>query len=372
MSGLKIPLTKPFLDKADISSMETAIKKGAIAQGEIATCFETDFAQYLGSVGAVATNSGTSALILALKTVGVKPGDEVILPTYTCIAVLHAVVQTGGTPRLVDNSYDVESMDYNITADKIRDKITDKTVAIIVPHMFGVPAAIDEIIALDIPVIEDITLSLGVSFKGRLVGTWGTLAVCSFHASKMIACGEGGILAASNQEFLYKARHLNGWENEQASLRVKAVDLPEYELRYNFHLSDIASALGISQLRKLLRFSSRRRELAQHYTKELSGLSGLLCPAAKESNIFFRYLVAIERGDPISIIKKFSDFGIEAGRGVYPPLHRFLKEPNDWYPCAERAVNTLISIPLYPALTNNEVDYILDVSKRIFRGLKRI
>lgn len=372
MPEFKILLTKPSLDEADVAAMEASVRQKAITQGEITARFEADFAQYLGSAGAVATNSGTSALILALKTVGVKPGDEVILPTYTCLSVLHAIVQTGGTPRLVDNSYDVESMDYNITADKIRDKITDKTVAIIVPHMFGVPAIVNEIIGLGIPVIEDITLSLGVSFKGKLVGTWGALAVCSFHASKMIACGEGGILAALNQDFLYKARYLNGWENEQASLRVKAVNIPEYELRYNFHLSDIASALGISQLRKLPRFSSRRRELAQHYTKELSGLSGLLCPTAKESNIFFRYLVAIERGDPIFIIKKFSDFGIEAGRGVYPPLHRFLKEPNDWYPCAERAVNTLISIPLYPALTNNEVDYILDVSKRIFRGLKRI
>jgi dTDP-4-amino-4,6-dideoxygalactose transaminase len=261
-------------------------------------------------------------------------------------------------------------MDYNITADKIRGKITKKTAAIIVPHMFGVPASMDRIVALGIPVIEDITLSLGASLKGRLAGTWGKVSICSFHASKMIACGEGGILTASNLELLNKARYLNGWENEQVSLRVKTEDLPEYELQYNFHLSDIAAALGISQLRKLPRFISRRQELAQRYTEKLYGLPGLCCPIVKRPNIFFRYLVAIEAGDPISIIKKFTDAGIEAGRGVYPPLHRFLKEPNNWYPSAERAVDTLVSIPLYPALAKDEADYVLDVCGTVFRDLQ--
>lgn len=369
MSGTFIPLTAPFIDDYDIHQMEKAVRAKAVGQGSAAQSFESAFADLLGAKGAVAVNSCTSALILALRTLGVGSGSEVILPSYTCLAVLNAVMQTGATPRLVDNNYNTERMDYNMSERAVSDAISDKTGAVIVPHMFGVAAGVDQIVSSGIPVIEDITLSLGAEYKGRLVGAFGAVSVCSFHASKIITTGEGGMLTASTPELYKRAAYLNGWECEQAAARLKGADSVDYELRYNFHLSDILASLGLSQLSKLQDFIGRRCELGCRYSERLSRFSKIQVPnPSEENNIFFRYLVVLPEGFDIGlIIKKFAVAEIEIGRGVYPSLHNFLRLPADCFPNAERAMRTLLSIPLYPALTDEQVEYILSVSENIFR-----
>lgn len=369
MSGNFIPLTAPFIGDDDIQQMEKAARAKAISQGSIAESFESAFSDLLGAPGAVAVNSCTSALILALRTLRVGSGSEVVLPSYTCLAVLNAVVQTGATPRLVDNNYDTEKMDYNISDKVVSEAISDKTRAIIVPHMFGVAAEVDHIISSGIPVIEDITLSLGAKYKGRIVGSFGDISVCSFHSSKVITTGEGGMLTASTPALYKRAIYLNGWECEQAAARLEYTDSVDYELRYNFHLSDILASFGLSQLAKLKSFIDRRRELGYRYSERLSKFSRIQVPdASEENNIFYRYLVALPEGFDIGqIIRKFAADGIEIGRGVYPSLHNFLRLPAESFPNAERAMRTLLSIPLYPALTNEQVEHILSVSERIFR-----
>lgn len=364
---MPITLTKPSIDNDDVSMMEHAIKGHLIAQGETTSRFEQEFASHLGAVGAVATSSGTAALLLALKTVGVRPGDEVIMPSYTCLAVLHAVVQAGARPVLVDNRYDPVGMDFNIALEEVFAKISPRTTAMIIPHMFGVPVVVDKLVGTGIPVIEDITLSLGATDRGKPVGSRGVVSVCSFHASKMIACGEGGALAAMSAETYAKARYLNGWESEQAPLRLQETDLPAYELRFNFHLSDVAAALGLSQLKRLPGFIERRRALAARYSAALAPIPGIICPDPRANNVFFRYLVALKENNPARVIQKFAASGIEVGRGVYPPLHRYLGEMPMDYPGAERAIGSLISIPLYPALTDDEVPKILAASTTILQ-----
>ena len=366
---IKIPLTKAAIEEDDVQSMKDAVYHKAISQGKLTRLFENKFCEFLGVSGAVATNSCTSALILALRTLGLSSGDEVIIPSYTCLAVLNAVFQFGAIPQLTDNAYDVAGMDYNMTSDMIQEKISERTRAIIVPHIFGVPAEIDKIMQIGIPVIEDITLSLGAWYKGKPLGAWGDICVCSFHSSKMIACGEGGMLASKHFNFYERARYLNGWESEQTSLRIQEDQLEPYELRYNFHLSDIAASLGISQLRKLPNFISRRRELAEKYSSHLSQIYGLKLPVVSgyEPNIFYRYMVAGDNLDIVRIIKEFADYGIEIGRGVFPPLHRYLRLDNNDYPGAEKAVKTLISIPLYPDLKEDEIDYLIKINKKIFQ-----
>lgn len=358
---MKISLTKAAIDAEDVQAMEEAVRRCAIAQGEITSAFETNFARYLGAAGGVATNSGTSALILALRTLDVVSGDEVIIPSYTCIAVLHAIVQVGAIPVLTDNVCDPVHMDYNMTANHVRHVLTKRTKAVIVPHMFGVPAKIDELIEIGIPVIEDITLSLGALYKNKPVGGWGAVSVCSFHTSKMITCGEGGMLTAASRKLYEKARFLNGWESEQVSLRFSERLPPPYELRYNFHLSDIAAALGLSQLSRLIQFVKRRRSLAQQYTARLSNRANIVTPIADESpNVFFRYLVFLKNLDILSVLNAYAKVGIEAGRGVYPALHRFCREDPGRFSGAEKAMSAVVSIPLYPALQDEEVEYILD------------
>ena len=363
---MEISLTKATIEEDDIVSMEVAIHRKAISEGDFTRSFEHEFREFLGVAGAVATNSCTSALILALQTLGTGPGDEVILPSYTCLAVLNAVVQTGATPRLTDNSYNVPGMNYNIASDLAKERLSSRTRAIIVPHMFGVPAEIDKIMEIGIPVIEDVTLSLGAWYKGKSAGAWGDISVCSFHASKMIACGEGGMLTSRSHELYERARYLNSWESEQSSIRLKEDNLEPYQLRYNFRLSDIAAALGISQLRKLPDFVARRRELAKRYTSRLSEVCNLSLPEVTDDpNVFHRYLVAGDNLDVVGVIRRFADAGIEVGRGVYPPLHRYLECERKYYRGAERAVNTLLSIPLYPSLDDDEVEYILQTSEEI-------
>ena len=210
---MQISLTEANIQQDDIQNMVTAVYQKAISAGPLVRDFENKFSQFLDVVGGVATNSGTSALVLALKTLDIGPGDEVIIPSYTCLAVLNSVVQVGAIPQLTDNCYDVARMNYNLTPDLVREKITPKTKAIIVPHMFGVPAEIDQIVEFDLPVIEDITLSLGAWHKDRRVGAWGDIGVCSFHRSKMITCGEGGMLVSNNRDLYHRACYLNGWEN---------------------------------------------------------------------------------------------------------------------------------------------------------------
>ncbi|MCK4824101.1 DegT/DnrJ/EryC1/StrS family aminotransferase, partial [bacterium] len=275
---MEIGLTKATIEEDDIRSMQDAIHLRAISEGNISRSFEKQFRDFLGVKGAVATNSCTSALILALKTIGIEAGDEVILPSYTCLAVLNAVVQIGAIPCLTDNTYDVLSMNYNMTCASVKEKLSPKVRAIIVPHMFGVPAEIDKILEIGIPVVEDVTLSLGAWYKGKPVGAWGDISVCSFHASKMIACGEGGMLASKSDALYDRARFLNSWEGEQSSLRLKTDNFEPYQLRYNFRLSDVAAALGISQLQKLSDFVARRRELAKRYTSRLSKVRTLELP----------------------------------------------------------------------------------------------
>ena len=227
----------------DVEAMEIALSCRAISEGAIVRTFEAEFGSYLGVAGAVATNSCTSALVLALTALDIGPGDDVAMPSYTCAAVMNAVVQVGATPRLADNRYDVPSMDYNVSAEMLAAALTPRTRAIIVPHMFGTAARIGPIKDLGLSVIEDITLSLGATHCGRPVGMWGDISVCSFHASKMIACGEGGMLASADRDLLAKARYLNGWADEQAAMRLSDRIEP-YRLRYNFRMSDLAAARG--------------------------------------------------------------------------------------------------------------------------------
>ncbi len=372
MNNLKVSLTKATIDAEDVQAMEEAVRCCAIAQGEITSAFERSFAHYLGAAGGVATNSGTSALILALRTLDVGSMDEVIIPSYTCIAVLHAIVQVGAIPVLTDNVCDPVNMDYNMTANHVRHALTKRTKAVIVPHMFGVPAKIDELIEIGIPVIEDITLSLGASYKGRPVGGWGAISVCSFHISKMISCGEGGMLTAASRVLYEKAKFLNGWESEQVSLRFTEELPPSYEVRYNFHLSDIAAALGLSQLSRLNQFVKRRRSLAQQYTERLRIMDNIVTPVVGEaSNVFFRYLVFLKNLDVLFVLNAYAKVGIEAGRGVYPALHRFCREDPGRFSGAEKAMRAVVSIPLYPALQDEDVKYILDCTVNILSKEER-
>lgn len=351
-----IPHSRPTIDSEDTEAVADVIKSGQIAQGLKAQEFEGVVASYIGVKGAVAVSSGTAALHLSLLCLGVKHGDEVIIPSYTCPALLNAVYYTGAIPRLAD--IDVRS--YNIDPNFVEDYLRRKRVkAIIIVHTFGEPVDIDAFLELSkrysIPIIEDSAQALGATFRGRRIGGFGLISILSFYATKLITTGEGGMLLSGMDDFLEKARDLRDYDKKEV-----------FQLRYNYKMTDIEAALGLSQFKKLPSFLKRREEIAMTYNRAL-GKSH-----EKEGRIYYRYILGsphVER-----LIGLMEKDGISCRRPVFKPLHHYTGEKG--FPQTERAWERSISIPIYPSLTDKEVQRITDSLVRLCpegfpKGLRR-
>lgn len=333
-----MPHSRPTLDEADVRAVAEVLRSGQIAQGELTRRFEQEVACFLGVRDGVATSSGTAALHLALLALGVGPGDEVVLPSYTCVALLQAVRYVGATPKLVD----LEPGGYNLSVEEVRRAVTRRTRAILVPHMFGFPADIEGICRLGVPVIEDIAQALGATVESRPVGSFGDVAICSFYATKVITTGEGGMVLSNSDLLLRRAREMRDYDGRRR-LRV----------RFNYKLTDFQAALGLSQVRKLPALLDRRRRLAARYAERIQVL-GLQPPVVRPGTnpIFYRYVVAVP--DAARAREALQAYGVETSPPVFWPLHRYLGVPG--FPRTEQAYRTALSIPLYPSLQEEEVN----------------
>lgn len=365
MVDIKIPLVRATIEEDDIKSTILAVSEKEFSYGKLAQRFEEDFARYIGLEGGVATNSGTSALHLALRALNVKKGDEVILPSYTCISLLQAIHYVQATPVFADIDFDVGRMEYNMDAEDVARRTTKRTKTIIVPHLFGSPARIDKIIDSGIPVIEDATQAIGSDYKDRKVGSFGTISIVSFHESKVLACGEGGMILTNTKDLLDRIRYLADYAYEQPLLRFEKSTTYPFEERYNYKMSGVNAALGISQLKKIEQFVKRRKELAKLYNDELLSIERIDLPdPSYKPNIFFRYMVYLKEKNPTDVLGFLLRHGIEGGRGVYPPLHYYYQSGKmEKYPMTEHAMNHLVSVPLYPSLTETEVEFLINCFK---------
>ena len=195
-----IPHSRPSLDRGDVSSVSEVIRSGQIAQGEVVGEFEKKVAKYIGVNGAVATSTGTSALHLSLLAMGIKKGDHIAIPSFVCSALLNVVKYVGAHPILVD----VDQETYNIDIHDLKKKIKKTTKAIILPHQFGLPADIDEVMSLGVPVIEDCAQAIGAVYKGKKTGSFGSLSCFSFYATKVLSTGEGGMIVSNSKKFVKK------------------------------------------------------------------------------------------------------------------------------------------------------------------------
>ena len=183
-----IPHSKPSLGLKEVAALMRVMQSGQIAQGTAVDVFEKELAQITGVKGAVAVSSGTAALHLGLLALGIGKGDEVLLPSYVCTALLNAIHYTHATPRLVD----IHPDSFNIDASMVKKSLSKRSKAIIVPHLFGLPADLDDLLAMGVPVIEDCAHALGMSYHGKTVGGFGVFSFASFYATKLITTGEGG------------------------------------------------------------------------------------------------------------------------------------------------------------------------------------
>lgn len=341
-----IPHSRPSLTEEDARAVAEVVRGGQLAQGPKVAEFEGAMASLLGRRGAVALSSGSAALHLALKALGVKEGDGVALPSFVCAALAHAARYLGAEPQFME----VEPEGLNIDPADLRSQVKANTKAIVVPHLFGRPAELEDVLAIGLPVIEDCAQSLGASCCGKPTGSWGRVAVVSFYATKMLATGEGGMLLADDPDLLQKARDLRDYDERD-----------DGELRYNYKMTEMQAALGLCQLARLEDFVIRRRELAERYGLALSGLRVQLPQdPPRGRHVFYRYVLLLppdRREDLEAILQDLERGGVTARRPIYRPLHQLLGGPS--LPVTEDLWARAISIPLYPSLDEAEVDRIV-------------
>lgn len=341
-----IPHSRPTLGKEEEKAVVNVIRSGNISQKDVVARFEEGFATYIGKKFGVAVSSGLAALHLALLALKIGKNDKVILPSYTCDALLNAVLYTGAQPVITDVAYG----DCNITPEQIRSALSLSVKAVIVPHAFGFPARIDEIVRLGVPVIEDCALSVGARFKEKMVGSFGNISIFSFYATKMLTTGEGGMVVTDDPalaDFVRQCRDYTGHK--------------EFSVRYNYKMTDFAAAMGIVQLTKLPAFVERRRFLASTYNSLLSESEDIDLPRIQDCTdpVYYRYVVKVHDVDLNEIRNKMLNKGIMCGNGVLQPIHRLLELPIEYYCSSERLKEENLSLPIYPLLTEREIERIV-------------
>ncbi len=342
-----IPHSKVVLDEEDLAVVAKVLRSGHLAQGKHVLSLEEKAASFIEVNHAAAVSSGTAALHLSLLALAAGEGSEVIIPSYVCTALLNAVRYVRVTPVLVD----IDPATYNITTEGIKKAISDKTRAIIVPHMFGLPADIDAIISLGIPVIEDCAHSFGAKFRGGYTGSFGILSVVSFYATKMLGAGEGGMVMSNERDLIETVRDLRDYDEKMT-----------YTVRYNYKMADIQAALCESLLNKLPSFIERRREIARIYDNGLNQVGAKIpeVPGGGE-HVYYRYVVAFDK--PETFMEKMGGEGIECRRPVFKPIHQYLGLSG--YPATDAAWEKTVSIPIYPALKEEEAHLIVNSIKEV-------
>lgn len=348
--------------------------------GEKVEEFEHKFARFLGTSHAVAVSSGTAALHLALKSLGVKPGDEVLVPSITFVASVNAILYCGAKPVFVDST---SLEDFNLSVDDIQKKITSKTKAVIVVHYGGFLANMDRITRLakrhGLFVIEDSAHAIGTGFNSKKAGTLGDVGCFSFFSNKNLATGEGGMIVTDNQRLAQKVKLLRShgmtsptWER----FRAFALGYDVVELGYNYRMTEISAALGLEQLKKLDANNRRRKYLSETYVRNLSGIERISIPFRHYPGNSSYHLFAVlleEKINRKSFMQKLKEKGIQTSIH-YPPVHKFsyyrknFPQKKGTLLISEQIGKREVSLPLYPRMDKQDVLYICRQIKSIFKS----
>lgn len=365
-----IPYGKQYIDEEDIVAVIDTLKSDYLTTGPKVDEFEQKVADYLGVKYAVAVSNGTAALHCACLAAGISEGDAVITAPITFVASANCVLYCGGTPVFAD----INPETYNIDPEDVKRKITDRTKAIIPVHFTGQPCEMDELIQLakehNLIIIEDAAHALGADYKGRKIGTISDMTTFSFHPVKHITTGEGGMITTNNKEYYDRLMlYRNHGITKDPSLMTSNEGAWYYQqisLGFNYRITDIQCALGISQMKKLDAFIQRRREIADKYNRAFVEMDGIIIPRQISgcNSSWHLYVIQV-----IGQRRKTVFEGLrEAGFGVmvhYIPVYTQPYYRNHGYQevcCreAEAVYENFISLPMYPQLTNAEQDNIID------------
>jgi perosamine synthetase len=349
-----IKLVAPVYDDADRQAIRGAATD--LTEGEhYVTALEARLASMFGAEGAVCTTSGTAALHLALMA-GVSIMPCVEMPTFSCVALVHATRLADMEENVRDCLYSPETMEYGS-----RNYYDGQEANEIVPHMFGVLTQWerDEDWGPLGFVIEDWAMSLGATPSV----IHGSCAVLSFHESKMVSGQHGGAVVTNDPDLLASLRDLNAYNEAVVADRLS--DDVTYVQRVNYRMSGLNAALVLSQLDKLPSFVARRAAIAAYYNDALANCPAILPTRVPEGSVFGRYVMALTKHHPVDAINALAEKDIEAGRGVAPCLHHYLHLPASDFPQAERAYQTVLSLPVWPGLTDSQVEHIAKVTKDV-------
>jgi len=351
-----IPIAKPIIGDEEREAVLEVLNSGIIAQGPRVREFELAFSEFTGTEFAIAVNSGTAALHLALLAHDIGKGDEVITTPFTFIATSNSILFTGARPVFVD----IEEETFNIDPDRIQERITGKTRALLPVHLYGHPADMRAIMEIaedhKLLVIEDACQAHGAEFNGKRVGSFGT-GCFSFYPTKNMTTSEGGMITTDDRRIAERARMLRDHGSRERYIHEI--------LGFNLRMTDISAVIGLCQLRKLPEFNRRRIENAQTLNRLIHN-ERIITPRVRENckHVFHQYTIRVT-DDRDRIVNILNEKGI--GTGIYYPIpihkQKLYKDLgyNETLPVSERLANEVISLPVHPSVTMENLKYISSV-----------
>ena len=368
---MKVPYFKPWITMQDKKSILKALDNRWLTNGPILSKFENSFKKFTNTRFALGVSNATHGLHIILKSLNIKPGDEVLVPTFTFASSADVVTYCGAKPILVDVNPDT----FNLSVEQIEKKITKKTKAIIVVHYGGQSCEMDKINSIskkhNLKIIEDCAHALGSTFKEKKCGSFGNAGCFSFYPTKIITTGEGGMIS-TNERILYEKIKLLRTHGMTATPhdREKVAEW-EYDIKemgYNYRLDEIRSSLGLSQFNRVNKINKMRINVARKYDKGISKIEGLTIPSKSNNSnhIYHLYTIKVSKKYPMSrneLFKHLHKKGI--GTSVqYTPLHLlsyFKKKFNTKdFPNANKIKDEILCLPIFPTMSDREINYVIN------------
>ena len=362
----ELSMSSQDISEADIQAVVDVLRSGRLALGPQTVAFEQAMAAYVGVKHAVAVNSGTSALHLLVRALGLGHGDHVLVPSFTFAASVNAFLFESATPVFVE----IEPETYNLDPADLARKVTPRTRAIMAVDVFGHPVDWDAIQPVaernDLRVIDDSCEALGAEYRGRKIGAFGDAAAFAFYPNKQITTGEGGMVVTDNDEIATLCRSLrNQGRGEMGAW------LEHERLGYNYRMTEMSAALGLSQLSRIETFLAKRARVAALYTERLQGWDAVRPPIVKDHvrMSWFVYVITLAEGlkrDPV--IARLAEAGIPA-RGYFAPIHTqpYIRDRfgdlSGTLPVTEALAQRTIALPFHNNLTEPEVDRVVAALK---------
>jgi len=359
-------MSLPEINDADVQAVVEVVRSGRLALGPQAVEFERLVAEYIGVKHALAVSSGTAALHLLVRALGLGPGDEVLVPSFTFAASVNAILYEGATPVFVD----IEPDTYNLDPQDVARKVTSRTKAIMAVDVFGHPVEWDAILEVagqyGLRVIDDSCEALGAEYRGRKLGSFGDGAAFAFYPNKQMTVGEGGIIVTDNDEIARLCRSMRNQGRPEMGAW-----LEHERLGYNYRLDEMSAALGVSQFKRLETFLAKREKVAQMYTQRLQALDWVRPPAVRPyvRMSWFVYVVTLAEGlrrDPV--IQKMESQGIPA-RGYFAPIHTqpYIREIfgdlQGTLPVTESIADRTLALPFHNNLSETEIEIVVKALK---------